>query len=494
MDDNIPSINVDPNSPLDGPPSFEHRNVASHITTACTTRIRPSLPADIISLIAAVIPSLYSSWGYRPGLNPTFINYAKTALAFSQISRLFRQVALHTQTLWSRIYVIYELDGESVIFPWELFLARSRMAPLFVTWVIIKDADEEFDYGIADFALLFNSQQRWKELYLNDDVSFYKIFSSFIGSDDMPSLPALEVLSVPEPQANKEDIPFLTPNLKHLNTDDPLIFEILAPTLVSCTLDFSFNYDRQDVLDNFKEFLGMCPLLENLWIKPDAKLSDGFDHKYIDLPSVKNLRVDSFYMSLRSLGILLQSMHMANLENLQVLFIFAAEDVSFAEFFRRLGFASHVRSLTLVAAFVRSNCTSVPFRLIDERFCSVSSLTVSGWIYTDQIRGCHLPTLRRLVVEWSPLGEGRPMLEDVRTTVEDVLEFLQNRSHSDGQEEYEPFHLILCGYGSAARDEEVRAIVDRAGGTLVFEARLNANLFYSFVPYISRRTANTHGL
>ena len=44
----------------------------------------------------------------------------------------------------------------------------------------------------------------------------------------------------------------------------------------------------------------------------------------------------------------------------------------------------------------------------------------------------------------------RPIPKDVKITVEDVLEFLQNRSHIGGEEDYEPFHLILYGYGPAA--------------------------------------------
>ena len=477
--DDITSINVDADSPLDGPPSFEHGSVAGQITTACTTRIRPSLPADIISIIAALIPSLYSiPWSCVEADSrlDVFIDYAKTALAFSQISRLFREVALHTQTLWSRIYVT---DFRSHIFLWELFLARSRMAPLYVIWDIRKDVDEEFDYGIADFALLFKSQQRWKELYLYDDVCFYKIFSSFIGSDDMPTLPALEVLSVPEPQANK--VPFLTPNLKHLSTDDPIAFEILAPTLVSCRIGFPFrtDADNQEGFDGFKEFLGMCPLLERLWIVPDDWSSE-FDHEYIDLPSVKTLRVDSFFKSLRSLGIFLQSMHMANLETFEILLTYGV-DASFADLLRHLEFASHVRSLTLVAEFTIGELTSAPFRLIDERFSSVSSLAVSCWARTDQIRGCHFPHLRRLVVESLPregMTDGQ-MLEDARTTVEDVLEFLQNRSHIGGEEDYEPFHLILYGYGPAAGDEEIKRIVSQAGDKLVLEAYPYAELFCS---------------
>ena len=71
------------------------------------------------------------------------------------------------------------------------------------------------------------------------------------------------------------------------------------------------------------------------------------------------------------------------------------------------------------------------------------------------------------------------MLEDARTTVEDVLEFLQNRSHSGGQEDYEPFHLILYGYGPAAGDEEIKRIVSQAGDKLVLEAYPYAELFCS---------------
>ena len=68
--------------------------------------------------------------------------------------------------------LIYEEGEESIIFPWKLFLARSRMAPLYVAWNVIKFQGEAFDYVVADFALLFTSQRRWKELYVYDDVCF----------------------------------------------------------------------------------------------------------------------------------------------------------------------------------------------------------------------------------------------------------------------------------------------------------------------------------
>ena len=169
-----PSINTNTDS-LDGALSFEQGS-ASHTTTIWTARIRPYLPADIISLIATLIPGLFIPWSSSRSYT-TFIAYAKTALAFSQISRLFREVALHTQTLWSRICVT---DFRSHIFLWELFLARSRMTPLYLIWDI---RNVEFDYGIADFALFFNSQRRWKELSISDDVCFFKGFSrSFLRS------------------------------------------------------------------------------------------------------------------------------------------------------------------------------------------------------------------------------------------------------------------------------------------------------------------------
>ena len=66
-------------------------------------------------------------------------------------------------------------------------------------------------------------------------------------------------------------------------------------------------------------------------------------------------------------------MHVANLETLEI-------HASFADVLRHLGSASHVHSLSLVQVFNRDERESVPFRLIDERFCSMSNLTISRWI------------------------------------------------------------------------------------------------------------------
>ena len=485
--DNNPSV-TNPDS-LDGALSFEQGS-PSYTTTAWTSRTRPCLQADIISLIAAFIPGMFITWGYEP-YDTDYIKYAKAVLAFSQISRLFREVALHTQTLWSKIMVNTYGEGKRIAFPWELFIARSRMAPLSVLWYAY---DTEIDYGAIDFALLFNSTGRWKELYLMTRSSFFKFLSSFKASDDTPSLPALEAFWAPDLKicSIHDDVPFLAPSLRHLSTNNPTVFEIWAPTLVSFATDLYVGYynDPQDIFDRFKAFLGICPLLESLWIEADDESSDvldGLDHKYIDLPSVKTLRVDFCDAnSPRLLGIFLQSMHMVNLETLE-LRDFEGDDASFADMFRNLEFASHVRSLTLHAEVTAKGAYKpVPFRSIDEKFCSVSSLTVSRWTCTDQIRGCHFPHLRRLVVEWPLRGRltGGPMpsVADAKTTVEDVLEFLQNRSNSDGEEDYEPFHLILCGYGLAADDDEVKRIVWEAGDKLVFEAHPSAEPFYSFVP------------
>ena len=90
------------------------------------------------------------------------------------------------------------------------------------------------------------------------------------------------------------------------------------------------------------------------------------------------------------------------------------------------------------------------------------------------------------MIEWQEDQDdgSMPSVADAKTTVEDVLEFLRNRSNIDEQCKYEPLHLILCGYGPAAGEEDVKRIVSQAGDKLVFEARLSADPFYSFVsPY-----------
>ena len=464
------------------------------LSLTSTTRIKPSLPHDVISAIASFIPAMFIPWGCESADYFIFIEYAKTVFAFAQISRLFSEVALNTQALWSRIFVMTSRnDGDDEpVFPWELFIERSRSAPLYIVWDVVRIGQ----HGIENFALLFNQRRRWKELYVQDDDCFYSAFELSTGSNNMPDLPALEVLAVSEPRASHEDIPFTASGLKHLSTDDPLVFERLASTLVSCTAKIFFrdfeddegnedNEDHQDVMNSVKDFLVQCPCLESLWIPIHNTFSEEVEHRIIELPSVKALRLDSHKNDHPGpLGDFLRSLHMANLETLEIRHV-RGGDASLADLFHDQGFASNVRSLTLMTSFAEGECISVPFRVIDERFHSVSSLTVSNWTRTDQIRACHFPALRRLVIEWQPQGDEMsnpmPTVEDVRTTVQDAMEFLRNREYIDGAGRYDPFHLILCGYGSAARDEEVRTIVGQAGGTLVFEAHPSADAFYSFV-------------
>ena len=175
------------------------------LSLTSTTRIKPSLPHDVISAIASFIPAMFIPWGCESADYFIFIEYAKTVFAFAQISRLFSEVALNTQALWSRIFVMTSRnDGDDEpVFPWELFIERSRSAPLYIVWDVVRIGQ----HGIENFALLFNQRRRWKELYVQDDDCFYSAFELSTGSNNMPDLPALEVLAVSEPRASHEDIP-----------------------------------------------------------------------------------------------------------------------------------------------------------------------------------------------------------------------------------------------------------------------------------------------
>ena len=139
------------------------------LASKATTRIKSSLPHDVISIIASFIPALFIPWGYETTDYYTFVEYAKTVLAFSRISRVFRGAALHTQALWSRIFVmtsrVDDEDDDEPVFPWELFIERSQSAPLYIVWDVVR-IGQVYNYGTENFSLLFDQRRRWKELYV----------------------------------------------------------------------------------------------------------------------------------------------------------------------------------------------------------------------------------------------------------------------------------------------------------------------------------------
>lgn len=470
--------------------NFNMASVSMNVGTPRSSYARSKqlqLSFDIISLIAECIPNLYIPWRNEHADHGTFIEYGKAAMAFSQFSRTFREVALHTQALWSRIYVGVLPQGGSIIFPWELFVERSGKAPLFVVWAYTNSTLLEIDSVLQRLAALFRNQGRWREVHLHDDISFYIMFLVYNNSNDMPSLPALEIISAREALGHRDGIPFMAPNLKHMSTNLPSMFIPLASSLISCKTEILFKIftSQQSTLDENKVFLTKCTNLEYLWIIIENISDDEVEHMDVVLPSLKSLRLDSLLVGCwRPVGAFLRSMHMDRLEALEMRYVWNMDD--WITNFQNLGFANNIRSLTLMALFDElEGGSSVPLKRIGETFCNISSLTVSGWSSIDQFCECLFPALRIPTIE-VPAYTGTidcsgTFVGYARAIVEVVLIFLSNRK-SDGDDE--SFRLILCSFGLVDDDNSVQRTVAKAGCRLVLETYSSAESFYSFAsPY-----------
>ena len=155
-------------------------------------------------------------------------------------------------------------------------------------------------------------------MYLHDPC-FYSVFSSFKGSDDMPDPPALEVLSVTEPRGGH---PFVASGLKHLSIDDPKVFEYLVSMSELYGQDLFLRPMKTTVIMKTSWIVSktvQCPCFESLWIPSHNTFSEEVEHKIIELPSVKALRLDSHKNDHPvKLGGFLRSMYIDNLKTLEI--------------------------------------------------------------------------------------------------------------------------------------------------------------------------------
>ena len=186
----------------------------------------------------------------------------------------------------------------------------------------------------------------------------------------------------------------------------------------------------------------------------------------------------------------LQSLHIANLEVLEIRYIRGASDGdgasgSFPGLFHSIEHRQKVRTLTLATTLKEDEEVPVPFSVIDLTFRNLSDLTVRNC--TDQICICQFPALQTLTVESQACEDGNStdrLMDIGKVIVEDVLAFLWNGTHDlcTG----EPFKLRLCKFGRVNDNEEVKQMMAEAAGRLVLEIYNNAKRVYLFEsPYIS---------
>ncbi|KIM76335.1 hypothetical protein PILCRDRAFT_12927 [Piloderma croceum F 1598] len=225
----------------------------------------------------------------------------KFTLAVSQVSRLWRQTAMHTSFLWSSILLLAEC-GQGWRELMKLMIKLSRSHPLNITVDLFRDAEDTQFRDILGLQLdiIIPEISRWKRLYYI--AGFYGDAFLFFEPISFLSAPILEALEV---AVETEEEQYLDQALGVFMGGAPLLSRVAVDgmTILSCLPPISSLtslrlFDPPGPIDFglFTKILTASSALTELMLDGDA-LDEGQIYQFyengefVDLSTLRSLRL-----------------------------------------------------------------------------------------------------------------------------------------------------------------------------------------------------------
>ena len=285
------------------------------------------------------------------------------AICLSQVSRLWREIALGTRSLWTTIHVDYLSIGDGQLSYLDLFLSRSREFPLDILIHLVRHSDDEYwEEFLPQMRKIICLISRWQSLHL-----FYNIegdIHAALHPLGVVAAPVLEVFKVKYVLSSNEldddYVPLIlfgggAPRLAHINIEIPIT--ACQPPLSSLISLHLRNYHNPYDIDQYRSILTASNHLTDLRLLgtiADAEelYMTAVSKTYlIEIPSLRTLTVAPSW-SERSLSLysVLASLHTPALESLAVQCCMTIDHISeFQNVFRNFEPPRYpqLRSLTL---------------------------------------------------------------------------------------------------------------------------------------------------
>jgi hypothetical protein len=225
----------------------------------------------------------------------------KFTLAVSQVSRLWRQTAMHTSFLWSSILLLAEC-GQGWRELMKLMIKLSRSHPLNITVDLFRDPEDTQFRDILGWQLdiIIPEISRWKHLYYT--AVFYDDAFLFFEPVSFLSAPILEVLEV---EVETEEEQYLDQALGVFMGGAPLLSRVRVDgmTILSCLPPISSLtslrlFDPPGPIDFglFTKILTASSALTELMLDGDAldeeQIYQFYENgEFVDLSTLRSLRL-----------------------------------------------------------------------------------------------------------------------------------------------------------------------------------------------------------
>ncbi|KIM80700.1 hypothetical protein PILCRDRAFT_9504 [Piloderma croceum F 1598] len=225
----------------------------------------------------------------------------KFTLAVSQVSRLWRQTAMHTSFLWSSILLLAEC-GQGWRELMKLMIKLSRSHPLNITVDLFRDAEDTQFRDILGWQLdiIIPEIFRWKCLYYT--AGFYGDAFLFFEPISFLSAPILEALEV---VVEMEEEQYLDQALSVFMGGAPLLSQVAVDgmTILSClppisSLTSLWLFDSPGPIDFglFTKILTASSALTELMLDGDAldkgQIYQFYENgEFVDLSTLRSLRL-----------------------------------------------------------------------------------------------------------------------------------------------------------------------------------------------------------
>ena len=400
----------------------KHRSRVAQLRSDCAPIA--SIPNEILTAIFEAGPTTHED---REGY----------AMCISHVSRLWRNIALATYSLWSAIRVDCLCTGIGQLRMLELFIARSHGKPLDIAIDLVRDDDDDTWDDLCDQTeTIFSLVPRWRSLRIFGNIreDVFNVLSPLrhVGAPILETFEVKIESSTGEPDNFDEPLLLFqggAPRLTHVEIDEISITACQPPlsSLISLRLHhppIPYDADRYRYMLAASSNLTDLQLVGNVVNTTQLYIIATSRTSSIKVPSLRSLTVSpSWSTGSFTIYSLLASLEIPSLESLTIRCCPWKNHVSeFQEVFRNYGPPLYplLRSLTLqFADFTQPGAMWFPAVLP-----SITHISLIGCKSPGRFLSLLLPVPSRHHGGQADESDMFPLLSEISLAVIDMADFL----------------------------------------------------------------------